>query len=716
MKKIIKICIFTIICLISVGIILFPKVKKEEKKVSAKDLINISELSDEFMNNYYEGVKAINESGNEDNVLLVISEDKIEDSYGASSILEAPNNLYILEYSSESKKENAYSKLKEDKSLISVEKNDYSKISVGNYNSWGIEAMSLDYATEVSNNKNLQPVTVAIIDTGCDVELADKYYNGKMSSYYNVLDNSSTEMSDENGHGTHIYGTIAEGTPSNVKIMPVKVSRTSSISRLNIITAINYVTDNNVDVVNMSFGGTVYNQAEEQAIEAARQKNIICVAAAGNSNSSANHYPSSLDNTISIASVDSSLNKSNFSNYGSTITFAAPGTNIRSIMGKNAQISKDNGNNDDDEHEIISGTSMATPHAVAAVAILKGYNKDITIDNTIDLLKTKAIDLGDKSWDRYFGYGLISFSGAEFCDGISCDAFNVFKKDSELSVKKIEIPNVSLTSYNYGSIYNLLSTDIRLYYTQDQYTTKKLWELIDYGLEIDNYNPYAEGEQEVEIKYAGFNKTVTVPYPTNYNSNIGWEYNILNENDIEITLYKDNLKDIKKLYIPETIDGYNVTSIAGSNNSNSMVFMGSADYSKFEEIILPKKLTNLGKRSLASGNYTKIKSLANGIYIGEYALASSFSLEEIDATITGIGRHSFHEAKSLKTVNLPDDITEIPDGAFEMCTNLENINLPSNLISIGNNAFADDYKITKLTLPNGLKLIKYSASFLWNKY
>ena len=437
MKKIIKICIFTIICLISVGIILFPKVKKEEKKVSAKDLINISELSDEFMNNYYEGVKAINESGNEDNVLLVISEDKIEDSYGASSILEAPNNLYILEYSSESKKENAYSKLKEDKSLISVEKNDYSKISVGNYNSWGIEAMSLDYATEVSNNKNLQPVTVAIIDTGCDVELADKYYNGKMSSYYNVLDNSSTEMSDENGHGTHIYGTIAEGTPSNVKIMPVKVSRTSSISRLNIITAINYVTDNNVDVVNMSFGGTVYNQAEEQAIEAARQKNIICVAAAGNSNSSANHYPSSLDNTISIASVDSSLNKSNFSNYGSTITFAAPGTNIRSIMGKNAQISKDNGNNDDDEHEIISGTSMATPHAVAAVAILKGYNKDITIDNTIDLLKTKAIDLGDKSWDRYFGYGLISFSGAEFCDGISCDAFNVFKKDSELSVKKI---------------------------------------------------------------------------------------------------------------------------------------------------------------------------------------------------------------------------------------------------------------------------------------
>ena len=202
-----------------------------------------------------------------------------------------------------------------------------------------------------------------------------------------------------------------------------------------IVDAINYITYNNkAQVINMSFGSYYKNDSIAQAIESANKKNIISVAAAGNDNTSKDHYPSALENTISIASVDSNLNKSTFSNYGARITFTAPGTDIKSIMGKEATISKKHGNNDDDDHEIISGTSMATPHAVAAVAILKSYNKNLTFENVVNILKDNAQDLGEEGWDEYYGNGLISFKNVEFCDGTYCDELGVYK-DSTKSIK-----------------------------------------------------------------------------------------------------------------------------------------------------------------------------------------------------------------------------------------------------------------------------------------
>ena len=70
------------------------------------------------------------------------------------------------------------------------------------------------------------------------ITLFNKYYSGKIEGFYNVLEQSTTVMVDEDGHGTHIAGTIAEGTPDNVKILPIKVSRTGSMYYSDIIAAI----------------------------------------------------------------------------------------------------------------------------------------------------------------------------------------------------------------------------------------------------------------------------------------------------------------------------------------------------------------------------------------------------------------------------------------------------------------------------------------------
>ena len=234
MKKYLQIVFVIIILLSSVLLIAKNTILKKD------DRFNISNLSDEFIEEYFEGISEADSDEEKENMLIVISDHKIKDAYGAKNIIEAPNHQYILQYSSEEEKKSALKQLKQDKRIESVESNDIYTTEEGNYNSWGIEKMALDHAitSANTNSDNMQQVTVAIIDTGCDITLFNKYYSGKIEGFYNVLEQSTTVMVDEDGHGTHIAGTIAEGTPDNVKILPIKVSRTGSMYYSDIIAAI----------------------------------------------------------------------------------------------------------------------------------------------------------------------------------------------------------------------------------------------------------------------------------------------------------------------------------------------------------------------------------------------------------------------------------------------------------------------------------------------
>lgn len=705
-----------------------------KKSLSKDNLININELPKEFMDNYFEEVSNVPNEDKE-NMLIITSTNELKDTYGAIDIIEAPNNQYFLKYNSKEEKEEALSKFNSGSSNIEASENNIYEfyedtVLVSSYNSWGVEAMGIDTLLDKIENKELEDVVVAIIDSGLDVDLFNRYYPGRLAGVHNVLENNDN-MYDNHGHGTHIAGTIAESTPSNVKIFPIKISDENGMHETDILTALNYIVYNkNADVINMSIGGRNYSKGVYNAIEAAKQKNMITVAAAGNENTSEPSYPAAYGNTLSISAVDSNKEKAPFSNYGDGIMFAAPGVEVKSILGKHAGLVKmheaDGIFDGDDDHEVMGGTSMATPHVVSAIANMKSLNKNLSFDDAITILRRYSDDLGDIGWDEYYGFGFINFTDAQPCDGQDCDEFNVFKSSSRDNIEDIfesyEIEPV-LSEYDYGTVTNVLGTKVKINYTNGKTFEYELCDIND--LEMSEYNHLSKDTQTISIKFETphgikIDDSFEVTNPENYESI--WEYKLVGDNEIEITNFKASSLTGSALYFPSTIDGYTVTGIADRDNS----MFGSYIWTSFQKIkylYLPKSLTKIGNHAFSNkledlGDYLPngleiVKSDADSIYVGENAFTNSPHLYELDANVSYVGDEAFNSTYNLNQINFSDDITHIGKGAFSWSMTYRSITIPSTITEIGERAFAGD-SISEVTFMNDFETIP--NEMFWNNW
>lgn len=665
-------------------------------KQNKNDYINISDLSEEFMSEYLQSYSEMANLENKENILIVTSMHSLKDTFDASSVVEAPNHQYYLYYDSEFKKDSALSKFSNDET-IKVQENyiyefseeDTESASV--YNSWGIEAMGLDHAKELVDSTDAANVTVAIIDTGLDMDLFNESFNGKVLETYNVFDPEAETMYDNFGHGSHVAGTIAEGTPDNVSILPVKISDGPSLSTTDILAAINYITYyEKADVINMSFGGVSVDDAEYLAIEAANQKNIISVAAAGNESTSDPHYPSSFDNTLSISAVDSDMSLADFSNYGDATSFAAPGVDILSING------------------VESGTSMATPHAVSAVAILKSFKQDISLGDTINILKNNTIDLGVKGWDASFGYGFIDFSDTSVCidsNEYDCDELGIFEKDIP---GQIEISSAILTPYNYGSLTNILASTLKITTTNGKEIIKPLGDFDIDEIEITGYDPYADGKQTVTVRYAELETNFSVANPDNYEG--GWEYYDMGHS-INISKYKSHNLKIKTLYFPNEINNLPVTQMSPwclfgmemEDDYNGYKCVNHVDVLNYTTVIVPENISRITDFS-SFKKLNRFISLADEITVPNGAFRDLKELSSVEANIlfekfeyTDINNNNnqvisyasdvFTGDKSLVSVTLSNNNPVIPMNTFSECGGLNDIIIPNSVTEIGDQAF-----------------------------
>lgn len=210
-------------------------------------------------------------------------------------------------------------------------------------------------------------VRVAVLDTGIktgheDVS-AEAYDNGTQGNY-----NFGTE--DGHGHGTHVAGIIGasnnngkggSGVAPEATLLSIKVINDSGSAgnSWSLLSGIDQAIEKNADIINMSIGGLGYNLLEEEAVERACQNGIAVFAAAGNESSSSPYYPAAYPGVFSVAALDKNAGRAWFSNYGSTVDYCAPGTDIWSTYYTSAGA-----------YAQMSGTSQATPIVAGAAAVL----------------------------------------------------------------------------------------------------------------------------------------------------------------------------------------------------------------------------------------------------------------------------------------------------------------------------------------------------------
>ncbi|MEI7058538.1 S8 family peptidase [Nocardioides sp. CCNWLW239] len=255
--------------------------------------------------------------------------------------------------------------LRNDPDVDYVEANQTVKASGDQANpTWGlnrIDQRNLPLNSNYHYDYTGSGVKAYIIDTGIRSAHAD--FGGRVTSGYTAI-GSSTE--DENGHGTHVAGTVGGstyGVAKNVTLVPVRVLDASgSGTTAGVIAGVNWVTSNHTSgpaVANMSLGGGV-SSTLDTAVSNSIADGVTYAVAAGNDYgaNACNGSPSRVAAALTVGSTTSTDAKSDFSNIGSCLDLFAPGSSITSAW-----------HTSNTATNTISGTSMATPH-VAGVAAL----------------------------------------------------------------------------------------------------------------------------------------------------------------------------------------------------------------------------------------------------------------------------------------------------------------------------------------------------------
>jgi subtilisin len=251
-------------------------------------------------------------------------------------------------------------------------------------------------------------VKVAVIDTGIDLYHPD--LTGRVAGSVTYV-SGTTSANDDNGHGTHVAGTIAAsqntigvvGVAPSASLYAVKVldSRGSGWNSA-VATGIDWAADHGVNVANMSLGSPTNDWTLQSACDDAANRGVLLVCAAGNSgdgdpNTTEIGYPGGYSSCVAVGAIDDTDALAWFSNTGSFVDVCAPGVSVYSTYKGGT-------------YAWMSGTSMASPHASGVAALIWGSTLSPTRATVRTALETRVRDLGPAGTDTGFGAGCVDFS------------------------------------------------------------------------------------------------------------------------------------------------------------------------------------------------------------------------------------------------------------------------------------------------------------------
>ena len=215
----------------------------------------------------------------------------------------------------------------------------------------------------------------------------------------------SRGCADDNGHGTHVAGTVAATANNGRGVAGVSFTSPLAIckalhgalgtgSTSAVANCITYLVDRGAKVISMSLGGGS-SSTLQSAVRNAANRDALLVAAAGNDGDSTANYPAAYAEVVSVAATDRNDQRASFSNANADVEIAAPGVDITSTWSTS-----------DSAYDTISGTSMATPHVSGVAALIRSRGGAEAAART--KLQSSVDDLGAAGRDPQFGYGRVN--------------------------------------------------------------------------------------------------------------------------------------------------------------------------------------------------------------------------------------------------------------------------------------------------------------------
>ncbi|MBI4788328.1 MAG: peptidase S8 [Chloroflexi bacterium] len=257
-------------------------------------------------------------------------------------------------------------------------------------------------------HKGSATVKIAVVDTGIDNSHPDL---PTMTSQKNFIVPSNPAAEDDNGHGTHLAGTIGAltnngegvaGMDWSVSLRSVKVLHNTGYGSISTLAdGITWAADNGAKVINISLGSTTASTTLANAVTYAWNHGAVLVCAAGNNGNTKFTYPAYYANCIAVAATDSKDAKASTSTTGTWVDVAAPGVNILSTM-PNTTVYLNTTGAYKTTYDAMSGTSMAAAHVSGLAGLIWASGKCSTntcvrylIENNAD-----AISGTGKSWAK----------------------------------------------------------------------------------------------------------------------------------------------------------------------------------------------------------------------------------------------------------------------------------------------------------------------------
>gem|GEM_PF-1530860 len=324
----------------------------------------------------------------------------------------------------------------------------------GYFDQWGLHRIGFKPSDGKKNSlwpKKAKPVIVAVIDTGIDrthPEISaslwknekeipgngiDDDKNGYIDDVYgwNFVDNNN-DIRDLNGHGTVTAGIIASlinnrigiaGVNPFAKIMPIKAMEWDGKGwAFDIAKAIIYAVNNGARVINISIGGKRLNPMELFAVNYARSKGVIVVAAAGNEGINTKEFsPAGLPGVVTVAATGPDNKRVGYSGWGAGVDIAAPGVDILSLRARRTDLLKFEKKNykpgtaivgRDKDYYRVTGTSFSAPFVSGVASLILAKNPKLSGMQATRMILHSANDIDMPGWDQFTGYGLLDASAA----------------------------------------------------------------------------------------------------------------------------------------------------------------------------------------------------------------------------------------------------------------------------------------------------------------